>query len=544
MPGDRCIVCGNTKCKDRSVSLHRFPRSQPKRERWINALELTEGALKDYHRVCSRHFPDGDATKNPQLNLGKRFASPKKRWTSRAKRAVKRTRLCSEEPGRSRSVTPAPAVGQESQAGSPRPPVMVTSIGEQLESNYQVHELPTDDSMSMSTASVSTVSPFSSVSKYNSDSDTNVLVNKALLSRIEYLEAENKKLKVQPRVERTTLRVEDIAGDDSLVKLYTGFSTYSVFIEFYAFLGPSVNELTYWGDKETGGIRRRQRKITPLNQFFLTLIKLKLNLRNKDLAYRFGISESLVSRYIATWICFLYQQLKEITWMPEVAQVVGTLPSSFREKYPTTYAIIDASEVFLETPSDLHLQSSTWSSYKSHNTGKILIGCTPNGVISFISPMYVGSISDVELTRVSGLLEKLEGKQGISIMADRGFTIKDQLHAVGVDLNIPPFLEGRPQLPHEDILKTRHIASVRIHVERAIGRIKKFAILQGNFPLSMSRLANQIVCVCAWLTNFHPALLPPPISASETEVEDYFQSLTSESESEAGSDLCDSDIEQ
>lgn len=68
---------------------------------------------------------------------------------------------------------------------------------------------------------------------------------------------------------------------------------------------------------------------------------------------------------MATWVCFLYQQLKE---MPDVYQVLGTLPTGFHEKYKTTYAIIDATEVFLETPSDLHLQSSTWSSYKGHNT--------------------------------------------------------------------------------------------------------------------------------------------------------------------------------
>ena len=50
------------------------------------------------------------------------------------------------------------------------------------------------------------------------------------------------------------------------------------------------------------------------------------------------------------------------------------------------------------------------------------LACTPDGCVCFISPVYVGSISDVELTRVSGLLKELEGKEGISIMADRGFT--------------------------------------------------------------------------------------------------------------------------
>ena len=51
--------------------------------------------------------------------------------------------------------------------------------------------------------------------------------------------------------------------------------------------------------------------------------------------------------------------------------------------------------------------------------------------------------------RVSGLLARLENKGGISIMADRGFTIKDMLREIGVELNIPPFMEGRQQLPAE-----------------------------------------------------------------------------------------------
>ena len=84
--------------------------------------------------------------------------------------------------------------------------------------------------------------------------------------------------------------------------------------------------------------------------------------------------------------------------MPTVSQVEATLPHAFKQKYPYTYSITDASEFFLETPSDLQLQSSTWSNYKHHNTAKLLIACTPNGTISYISPLYVGLISDAELT--------------------------------------------------------------------------------------------------------------------------------------------------
>ena len=197
------------------------------------------------------------------------------------------------------------------------------------------------------------------------------------------------------------------------------------------------------GCKEGSHLRKRCRKLNPENQLFMTLVKLRLNLKTTDLGFRFGLSTSQISRYVTTWLCFLYHHVKELDWMPLTEQVTGTLPCAFREKFPTTFAIIDGTEIFIETPTDLQIQSSTWSQYKHHNTAKFLVACTPNGAICYISPVYVGSISDVELTRICGFLTKLEDKPGISIMADRGFTVKDMLGELGVGLNIPPFMERR-----------------------------------------------------------------------------------------------------
>ena len=224
----------------------------------------------------------------------------------------------------------------------------------------------------------------------------------------------------------------------------------------------------------------------------------------------------------------MYHVFMEIDWMPSVEQVKATLPSAFKEKFATTYAIIDGSEVFIETLSDLFMQSSTWSQYKQHNTVKFLVACTPNGGICYISPVYVGSISDIELTRRSGFLTKLEDKPGISIMADRGFTIKDMLKELGINLNIPPFLDGKKQLSPTDVEAGRKIASLRIHVERAIGRIKCFGILKGTIPISLARLANHIVCVCAFLSNFGPALVSLPEMSSEDDADAYFRECESE----------------
>ena len=124
-------------------------------------------------------------------------------------------------------------------------------------------------------------------------------------------------------------------------------------------------------------------------------------------------------------------------------------------------------------------------------------------------------------------------------MTDRGFTIKDQLSPLGISLNSPPFIEVRKQLLASEVQRGRKIASLRIHVERAIGRIKKYAILKETLPLSTIRLANQIVCVCSWLTNFQPALVPLGTSIeSDDDVVDYFQSAV---KSDYDADTEDSD---
>ena len=122
-------------------------------------------------------------------------------------------------------------------------------------------------------------------------------------------------------------------------------------------------------------------------------------------------------------------------------------------------------------------------------------------------------------------------------MADRGFTIKDMLKELEIDLNIPPFLEGRQQLPATEIEAGRRIASLRIHVERAIGRLKNFNILKGTIPISMARLTNQIVHVCAFLTNFQPALVPLPDDSDESDVTRYFDQLSDCDSSESDIDL-------
>ncbi|WAR20216.1 hypothetical protein MAR_002054 [Mya arenaria] len=78
-------------------------------------------------------------------------------------------------------------------------------------------------------------------------------------------------------------------------------------------------------------------------------------------------------------------------------------------------------------------------------------------------------------------------------MADSGFEISSELSKQGADLNIPPFKNGNHQLTLQQVEKTRRIAEVRIHVERAIQRIKTFNRLNGTIPASLHMVAEDIL---------------------------------------------------
>ena len=71
---------------------------------------------------------------------------------------------------------------------------------------------------------------------------------------------------------------------------------------------------------------------------------------------------------------------------------------------------------------------------------KALVGITPTDYFSFVSKLWTGNVSDRYITERSGLLDKFEEED--SVMADKGFNIRDLLTRKKVALNIPPLCKG------------------------------------------------------------------------------------------------------
>lgn len=91
-------------------------------------------------------------------------------------------------------------------------------------------------------------------------------------------------------------------------------------------------------------------------------------------------------------------------------------------------------------------------------------------------------------------------------MADKGFTIEDLLPP-GVSLNIPPFLGNKGQTSPEEVALTQTIASLRIHVERAINKLKNFHIWDSVVSFTLFGVVNQMWGVCAMLCSFQNSII-------------------------------------
>ena len=165
------------------------------------------------------------------------------------------------------------------------------------------------------------------------------------------------------------------------------------------------------------------------------LLKLRLNSTIEDLAFRFGVSTSTVSRIFLKWLKQMDIRMHNLILWPDRDALQKTMPACFQASFGNKVAIIvDCFEVFLDQPSNLQARASTWSNYKHKNTAKVLIGITPQGVVSFVSNSWGGRVSDKYLTDHCGILKKL--LPGDIILADRGFDIAKSVGMMQAKLHI------------------------------------------------------------------------------------------------------------
>ncbi|KAJ8966527.1 hypothetical protein NQ314_003480 [Rhamnusium bicolor] len=108
----------------------------------------------------------------------------------------------------------------------------------------------------------------------------------------------------------------------------------------------------------------------------------------------------------------------------------------------------------------------------------------------------------------SGFLDLL--KPGFHVMADRGFKhLEEQLQARGNTLVRPPSVLSSKKCTKEEVKEAKRIASLRIHVERVISRVREYAILKPHARIhsKLIKYLNLIVYIVCGLINIQNYLV-------------------------------------
>ena len=308
-------------------------------------------------------------------------------------------------------------------------------------------------------------------------------------------------MELKEKLAKTVITPDSFKNDEEKAKYYTGLE-YSQLMSIFEFVAPSIPDSA----------------LSPLSQFekfMVVMMKLRLNLCVQDLAYRFKVSASCISKTFNAVINIMFTRMKRLILWPERDELRLTMPMEFRKHFGVKVSIIiDCFEIFMERPSNMLARAETWSNYKHHNTVKFLIGITPQGAVSFLSHAYGGRVTDKHITEDCGLLNKL--LPGDIILADRGFDIQESVGLMCAEVKIPAFTRGKRQLSPIELEATRKIAHSRIHVERVIGLVRnKYRILQSTIPVDYVQTKNdgvptidKIATVCCALSNFCESVVP------------------------------------
>ncbi|GFS20425.1 THAP domain-containing protein [Elysia marginata] len=456
-----CVIdCHNN--AETGVKLHRIPKNPKIRKIWLHRICRKGFVPNENSRLCSAHFPDGYLS---HMDLPTHF--PHKTY---------RTAKLGE------SFMDSVVRDAVEQVFSEPGPNLNESFGNgtQWSVSLLMHDYcgPTDfANCSSSTLRDKSVQCFPNVCDAQTETANRGPSSSTFCSS-----------QTQTDIPTANSSVDSLTEEQ--IQFYTGVPNKEAFLLLCTILSTPRTE--------------KVAKLKLEDEVLLVLMKLRLNLLFQDLAYRFLISKSTVSRIFSFWINVMAVRLSFLCEWPSQDLVQARQPSCFND-FGYVRAIVDCIEIKCETSSSQQEKPQVCSDYKNDMTWKALVAISSFGAICFVSELFSGSVSDEEMTIRSNFLDGFSA--GDSLMTGKSFLINDLCSPRGIHLVKPP-KRKKLQSEHQEVEMTRRVADPRIYVKRAVERIKSFKILQYTLPVPLSRHASDIFKVCAYLCNLLPHIIP------------------------------------
>ncbi|XP_051929842.1 uncharacterized protein LOC127605956 [Hippocampus zosterae] len=224
------------------------------------------------------------------------------------------------------------------------------------------------------------------------------------------------------------------------------------------------------------------------SQVIMTLMTLKTNRPLADLSRYFRTSESTALEIVLYWIDMLAKVLRHfISWLPKKI-IQSTMPNELGERFPNMTCFVGYSESILYKLDGL----------SPFTTAKYLLAVAPCGLIMFMSSAYTGCRDHADMVLDSGLLHFL--MPGDEVMIQGGFAIKKLLFARQVKPVVGSLgkNDGRPASAS---------SSAGDHVQGAIQHLMTYRILSHGVPTKLAPYIDEILCICAALTNLRNEFL-------------------------------------
>ncbi|XP_020487666.2 uncharacterized protein [Labrus bergylta] len=485
-----CVVagCRNRRTPGTTLSFYRFPRDPERKQRWIAAVNREGWVPNDGSRLCSTHFISGKQVKNPRspdyvpsvftsVPLSPEMKEPGAlEVLDKQEARVEAANALLFLQGQGSSVS-----GEQGQDKHPEEREQQRHVEESASSSISTDEDDEDYDESMSD---------SKKGKFAQTSDAQGNFDDLLKA----LKKENQALRES--VERMSLSESSLRNDAEKVKFYTGLPNFFVLETVMWLLAPHMDGM-------------KNMKLSKFQQLLLTLMRLRLDLRNQDLAYRFGIKVSMVTRTVHQMVNIMSSTLvpTAVFW-PSRAELRKNLPAALCASHPDCAVIIDCFTVPFEEPvSRGNQQQLQHGMGMSYNVLKYLIGVAPQGVVTFVSRGVLGNVSDKGLAEGCGFLCKL--LPGDVVLANRDLDIADSVAARGAIFKIARSYGSSEGSTLTD--SSSGTLSVQRHVERVISIVKqRYAMLTGPvespFTTTSERTSNlstfdKIVQVACALNN-------------------------------------------
>ncbi|KAL3880033.1 hypothetical protein ACJMK2_032305 [Sinanodonta woodiana] len=478
-----CVGCNSRQQKGCETKFFRIPKDDMLRNKWIAALRRENWLPTDHTRICSKHFikgcssrdsgdPDFVPTIFSYTPVGKKndyVLQAKVQWHQRlverdyakqktiAAKALLSLRTFEESNVSGTSTQTDRCMCHTSTQTDIDVSLMQLILAINRQFKVQLDTLQKEKDVLLNDLAAH-------LHELNDVQCKNVELTKKLKA------ADDKNAILMKSFEQKSIEFKNMQDNDKKIKFYTGLPNSDTFLSLF--------------EETCTHAKRHKTKLKHKDELLMTLIKLRRNLAMEDLAYRYDTTVSQVTKIFHRWLQALYIAVGGLVMWPESDEM--ELTEVFQnDSLRKVRCIIDCTEIFIERPSILKARAQTYFNYKRHNTVKVLVAISPTGAVIFLSPCWGGRVSDREITLKSGLLEKL--LPGDTVLADRGFTMEEEFSFRGAKLMIPAFTKRRKQLSAKEVEESRFMSRARIHVERVIGRIKDFEILQGTLPLTLTK---------------------------------------------------------